>query len=259
MSDLTVSELAKASGVSVRTLHHYDEIGLLKPEHVGQNGYRYYGQAERLRLQQILFHRELGLGLEEIRQILDASDFELSDALRRHRARLVGEISRYRDLIKTLDLTLTTLDGNLTMKPKAMYRGFDPAKQARHEADLLQRYGPGMQGQIEASQKTLATWGQGDFDGAQAELESLEAGFAEGLAFGLPADSSHVQDLTRRLHTWVARHWKAPPTADAFRGLAHLYQDHADFRARYEARATGLTDYLAEAMNAFARQSLDKT
>lgn len=76
MSGYTVKQVAKLSGVSVRTLHHYDEIGLLKPESVGANGYRYYGQDELLRLQQILFHRELGFPLAEIARVLDAPDFD---------------------------------------------------------------------------------------------------------------------------------------------------------------------------------------
>src|SRR5947209_6467723 len=102
MSVFTVSEVAKLSGVSVRTLHHYDEIGLLKPACVGENGYRYYGKAELERLQQILFHRELGFPLEEVRRVLDAPDFDRGAALRAHRGRLMAQARRYRALVKTL-------------------------------------------------------------------------------------------------------------------------------------------------------------
>ena len=76
VSGHTVKQVARLSGVSVRTLHHYDEIGLLKPACVGANGYRYYGREELLRLQQILFHRELGFSLEEIGRTLDAKGFD---------------------------------------------------------------------------------------------------------------------------------------------------------------------------------------
>src|SRR5438105_14624569 len=96
---LTVSEVAKLSGVSVRTLHHYDEIGLLKPDSVGANGYRYYGRDELLRLQQILFHRELGFPLEEIAKVLDAPGFDRAAALRAHRDKLQAERRRYGQLV----------------------------------------------------------------------------------------------------------------------------------------------------------------
>src|ERR1700740_128547 len=126
----TFSQLAALSGVSVRALHHYDEIGLLKPASVGANGYRYYGREELLRLQQILFHRELGFSLEEIGRTLDAAGFDKAAALKAHRAKLEAETKRYRELMRTIDQTLASLEGEAKMEEKAMYRGFDPEKQA---------------------------------------------------------------------------------------------------------------------------------
>src|ERR1700730_16596985 len=145
MSVYTVKQVAKLSGVSVRALHHYDEIGLLKPAHVGANGYRYYGRDELLRLQQILFHRELGFPLDEIRQVLNAPEFDRVAALRAHRERLMGEVRRYRRLLRTLDATLAALEGDSDMDDKAMYRGFSPEKQAEYEAWLVSRLGRGVQ------------------------------------------------------------------------------------------------------------------
>ncbi|HEX7975780.1 MAG TPA: MerR family transcriptional regulator [Anaerolineales bacterium] len=84
----TVKQLSGLAGVSARTLHYYDEIGLLHPEQVGQNGYRYYGEGSLLRLQQILFYKELDLSLQEIREILDQPDFDLVRALESHRTAL---------------------------------------------------------------------------------------------------------------------------------------------------------------------------
>src|ERR1700756_4426056 len=102
----TVSQLAALSGVSVRALHHYDEIGLLKPASVGLNGYRYYGREELLRLQQILFHRELGLSLDEIRRAIDTPGFDRAQALRDQRGKLTAEIARLHRLKTTIDDTL---------------------------------------------------------------------------------------------------------------------------------------------------------
>src|SRR5437667_8460979 len=107
----TVSQVATLSGVSVRALHHYDDIGLLKPAFIGSNGYRYYGRDELLRLQQILFHRELGLTLDEIRRAVDTPGFDRAAALRNHREKLVTETARLRELLQTIDETLADLEG----------------------------------------------------------------------------------------------------------------------------------------------------
>lgn len=256
MSVYTVSEVAKLSGVSVRTLHHYDEIGLLKPALVGENGYRYYGAAEMLRLQQVLFHRELGLRLEDIRRALDAPDFDLKAALRSHRALLAAKTRRYRALMKTLDQTLAALEGDTEMDEKQMYRGFPPEKQAQYETWLEDRFGPEARPEIDASKARMAAMSPGDYDGLLAELEATEAALAMAMADGLPATGEAVSDLVARHYAWVAGNWKRAPDAGAYRVLADMYRDHPDFRARYEGRAAGFTDYLTAAMYAFAQSRL---
>jgi DNA-binding transcriptional MerR regulator len=256
VSGHTVKQVAKLSGVSVRALHHYDEIGLLKPACVGANGYRYYGREELLRLQQILFHRELGLPLEDIRRLLDAPGFDRVAALKAHRAKLAADARRYRRLVRTIDETLAALEGATTMDDKAMYQGFDPEKQAQHEAWLVDRYGGEMQQRIDEARQQMRGWKQADFDRMMVEAEAIEAALAKALADGLPADSTTVQDLMRRQCAWVGASWNRPPTRDAFIGLGRLYQENPDFRARYEGRAAGLTDYIVEAMRVLAEREL---
>ena len=97
----TVKQLSTLAGVTPRTLHHYDQINLLKPESVGENGYRYYGEQSLLRLQQILFYRELGFSLESIREMLGRPEFQLLDALEQHRESLRGRARRLERLIQT--------------------------------------------------------------------------------------------------------------------------------------------------------------
>lgn len=256
MKVFTVSEVAKVSGVSVRALHHYDEIGLLKPGHVGANGYRYYGRDELLRLQQILFHRELGLPLEEIRQVLDDPGFDRVAALRAHRVRLMAEARRYRALVKTLDATLAELEGETDVDEKAMYRGFDAHRQAEHEAWLRERYGDQIQVRIEEAKAQFDGWSQADFDRSQAEFAGLEDELAAAMSHGLPANSDAVKPITRRIHGWIGRSWNREVTAVAFRGLADVYEANPGFRERYEAKAKGLTEYLAAAVKAFADTEL---
>ena len=256
MRGYTVKQVAKLSGISVRTLHHYDEIGLLKPESVGANGYRYYGRDELLRLQQILFHRELGFPLAEIARVLDAPDFDRVAALRTHRDRLEAESKRYRRLVATIDETLAALQGATTMDDKAMYRGFDPKKQAEHEAWLVERYGGDMQTRIDESKRAMKSYTQADFDALMAEAEAIEAALAKALTDGLSAGSEAVQAIMTRHCAWIGRSWNRAPTREAFTGLGQLYQEHPEFRARYDGRAAGLTDYLAEAMRVYAEREL---
>jgi DNA-binding transcriptional MerR regulator len=256
LSGYTVKQVAKLSGVSVRTLHHYDEIGLLKPDSVGANGYRYYGRDELLRLQQILFHRELGFPLDQIRQVLDAPDFDRVAALKAHRTKLEAAARRNRRLVKTIDETLAALQGATTMDDKGIYKGFPPEKQAEYEAWLVDRYGDGMRERIEESKRKLATIPSAEIEAMGQEGKSVEDDLVKAFGQALPADSAAVQALMKRHHAWVSHAWSRPAPAEAFANLGRMYLDHPDMKARYEGKAAGLTEWLAEAMRVFAETAL---
>lgn len=120
----TVKQVAEMSGVSVRTLHFYDETGLLKPAFVGANGYRFYEEPQLLTLQQILFYRELGFELKQIGEILGSAEFELIAALESHRIMLQKNVARSRLLLETIDKTIQRLKGIKEMKSEEMFAGF---------------------------------------------------------------------------------------------------------------------------------------
>jgi DNA-binding transcriptional MerR regulator/quercetin dioxygenase-like cupin family protein len=133
----TVKEVAEMSGVSVRTLHFYDETGLLKPARVGVNGYRYYEEDQLLRLQQILFYRELGFELKQIREVLDRPEFENVSALQAHREVLEENISRTQTLLKTIDKTLKHVKGDQEMSSEEIFAGFTvPVGKARFDEHI---------------------------------------------------------------------------------------------------------------------------
>jgi DNA-binding transcriptional MerR regulator len=123
----TVKQVAAMSGVSVRTLHFYDETGLLKPAYHGANGYRFYEEPQLLILQQILFYREVGFELKQIKRILGRADFEKVAALQSHREVLQKNLTRTRTLIETIDKTIQHLKGTKRMKSKEMFAGFTVA------------------------------------------------------------------------------------------------------------------------------------
>src|SRR6185369_14557543 len=123
----TVKQVARMSGVSVRTLHFYDETGLLKPAYLGANGYRFYEERQLLILQQILFYRELGFELKQIKTILRRRGFQKIAALQSHRKVLERNISRTRRLIETIDKTIKHLKGTRKMQSEEMFVGFSVA------------------------------------------------------------------------------------------------------------------------------------
>jgi DNA-binding transcriptional MerR regulator len=252
LSVYTVKQMAKLSGVSVRALHHYDAIGLLKPRVVGANGYRYYDRQDLLRLQQILFHRALETPLKDIQAALDDPMFDLAAALRAQRERLAAQAERYVQLVSVVDRTLADLEGDETMDDKMLFEGFDPKKQAEHEAWLIDRYGDEAAQRIAEAKAGMKTWGKQDWSHFQEEAKAIEHDLAKALKQGLPVDSDPVTAIMRRHWAWVGRSWNREPTPDAFAGLGHLYQENPEFTARYEAIAPGLTEYLAEAMRVFA-------
>jgi DNA-binding transcriptional MerR regulator len=128
----TVKQLSNLAGVSVRTLHYYDEIGLLKPSSVGANGYRRYTDESLFRLQQILFYREMDLDLMKIKQIMEAKDFDLVSALQSHRQTLQDKMDRLQTLIKTVDTTIMHLIGEVNMSKKKIFEGFSEEKQKQY-------------------------------------------------------------------------------------------------------------------------------
>jgi DNA-binding transcriptional MerR regulator len=123
----TVKQVAAMSGVSVRTLHFYDEAGLLKPAYLGANGYRFYEEPQLLKLQQILFYRELGFELKRIKRILGQAKFQKAAALRSHRQVLEKNVTRTRTLIETIDKTIQHLKGAKKMKSEELFTGFSVA------------------------------------------------------------------------------------------------------------------------------------
>ena len=221
---------------------------------VGANGYRYYDRQDLLRLPQIRFHRALETPLKDIQAALDDPAFDLAAALRAQRSRLAAEAERYAQLVTVVDRTLANLEGDETMDDKMLFEGFDPKKQAEHEAWLVEHYGDEAAQRIADAKAGMKTWGKKDWSHFQEEAKAIEHDLAKALKQGLPVDSDPVTAIMRRHWAWVGRSWNREPTPDGFRGLGRLYQENPEFTARYEAIAPGLTEYFAEAMRVFAER-----
>jgi DNA-binding transcriptional MerR regulator len=253
MATYTVKQLARLSGVSVRALHHYDEIGLLKPSFVGENRYRYYGREELLRLQDILFHRELGVPLQEIGRLLALQGQDRVAILREHRDWLAQRVERSRQLLSTIDRTIAELNGDGTMDDKDLYRGFAPEKQAEYEDWLVDRYGGDMRRHIDDSKVKLASLGKEGMAERMAEGEAAGAALARAFQAGTAPDDRTNDPLLARHHAWIAAMWGRACAPEAYAGLADLYLEHPDFRTKFDADGgAGFTDWLVTAMKAYA-------
>lgn len=252
MKRYTVKKIAELSGVSVRTLHFYDEVGLLKPAFIGKNGYRYYEREQLLILQQVLFYRKLGFTLEEIQKIVTSPTFNKIEALQAHRSQLEKDAERVRALIQTVDKTIRELKGDGTMKDHDLYYGFDSEKQKEYEKQLVQKFGRAAEEKIAESKRRMGHWTKEDFQRSGTELDSICKALVIELEINtLPSDSV-VQSLIARHCEWLRQYWT--PDRRSYTGLGQGYV--TDFQPFYSPYHPKLAEYLAEGMRIYAEANL---
>ena len=256
MQHYSVKKLAKVSGVSVRTLHHYDAIGLLKPLVRTEARYRLYGESELLRLQQILFYRELGFTLKEIAKILDAKDYDVVKALKSHRQSIDSEIDRMKTLQRTIDTTIKNLKKKKVMKnPEELYEGFNKETTQKYRAEASAKYGKEV---VAKSEKYLMGLGKEGFKKLQTDFEACNTAL-----FALkdvdPA-SDKVQALVAQHYQYIRQFWgtagSADTQAEAYAGLGQLYVDDERFSKVDGVPQPDFAKFLQKAMAYFAKQNL---
>lgn len=248
----TVKKLAKISGISVRTLRFYDEIGLLKPSFYGDNHYRYYEEAELLMLQQILFYRELDFSLNDIQRIIVSSDFNKIDALISHKQVLKDGLDRKKQLIKTIDKTIAHLKGKVKMKDEEFYYGFDSEKQREHEKYLIDK-GIVTQEFLDESNEKIKNWSDKEKNAFIQDIERIMKELIVTIDKKSLPSSQEVQSLMREHYSWLERTWI--PTKEKYICLIELYQT-PEFRKFYDDRHPKLLELMVNAMRIFAEREL---
>jgi MerR family transcriptional regulator, thiopeptide resistance regulator len=249
-----VKDVARLAGVSVRTLHHYDSIGLLVPEIRTAAGYRVYTDADLLRLQQILIGRELGLSLEEIRRLLDAPGFDRVAALLDQRERLRERVQQTEAMIRAVDAALAGLDcdqKDSEMKMENLFQGFDPS---RYEDEARRQWGtsPAF---VEAEKRT-GRYSPDAWKALTAEQKALYASAYVALQAGNTPTDEAVMDIAERHRLFIDR-WFYPCNHRMHCGLASMYEGDDRFRQRIDTHGEGLTTFLAEAIRANAARHQD--
>jgi len=249
----TVKEVAALAGVSVRTLHYYDEIGLVRPAYVGANGYRYYEEDQLMQLQQVMFFREFRVPLADIVNMLDSPTFEVLEALQAHRVRLSKEAVRISHLMQTLDHTMEKLKGERDMSEHELYQGFDMEKQKEYEEEAKARWGEDNPRVKESLSKT-ATWTKRDYAEAKQRMDNLHSRLRDVFVSGASPDSPSAQALIGEHYQNISYFYT--PTKEIFQGLGQMYVDDPRFRENYEKLQVGLAEYMRDAMNAYAQREL---
>jgi DNA-binding transcriptional MerR regulator len=240
----TVKQLSKLAGVTPRTLHHYDEIGLLKPSRVGENGYRYYGEESLLRLQQILFYRELGFPLEDIKKLMGRRDFDVVGALYGHKEALQNQVTRLNRLIHTVDNTINHLKGNVIMSEKGFFEGFSEEQQEQYAAEAEQLYDPET---VRESNRKWKTYSAAKKESILAEGNAVYVDMIAAMPKG--ATSPEAQAIVKRWRKHMEYFWT--PNLDQLLALANGYNDDPRFKANFDKMHTQLAEFMREAVKVY--------
>ncbi|KIS26910.1 MerR family transcriptional regulator [Arthrobacter sp. SPG23] len=243
----SIAEVARLSNVSSRTLRHYHHLGILDPAYTGQNGYRYYGRQQLLRLQRILLLRELGLGLEAIAEVLAGQTSQL-EALAVHRDWLLAERDRLGRMAATVEGTMTALRQGDTMSAEDIFKDFDDNP---YEEEARQRWGDQA---VEASKARHAAMSGAAKKALMQEAQDINEELARCFDAGLTADAPEVQAAVDRHYRWVCTSWT--PDAQSYVGLGRMYVDDPRFTAFYDKNRAGLAPYLFEGIKAYAAARL---
>jgi DNA-binding transcriptional MerR regulator len=242
----SVKKVAELSGVSVRTLHHYDEIGLLPPSTRTGSGYRRHARSDLLRLQEILAWRQLGFSLRETRSLLDDPGYDRGAALRRQRQLALAERKSLRAMIAALDAAIAALEAGTPMEEETMFEGFDPDPYAE---ETQRRYG-GTSRYAESKRRT-AGYGEAEWKRLEEEADEIARAFAGLRTSGARPDGAEALAAAERHRRFISRwFYDCPPPLH--RGLGELYVADGRFRASWDRHGMGLAEFVRDAVAANA-------
>ncbi|WP_053360637.1 MerR family transcriptional regulator [Bacillus sp. FJAT-27251] len=245
--EYTVQQLARLAGVSTRTLRYYDEIGLLAPARINSSGYRIYGLNEVDMLQQILFYRELGLALEDIKAIITAPSFDAAQALREHRQKLLEKRVQLDALIENVNNTIEQKEGRTTMSDKEKFKGFKhkmiEENEKKYGKEAREKYG---EEAVNRSNAKLMNMSEEEYNKVVELERQLNETLAQAFAAGDPA--GELAQKAAELHKqWLTFYWDQY-SKEAHAGLAEMYVADERFTAYYDKEQPGTAKFLRDAI-----------
>ena len=245
---LTVKQISKLAHITPRTIHYYDQIGLLHPDEIGENGYRYYSDASLLKLQQILFYRELDIPLEQIKEIMSSSQYDLVKALQEHKKQLNKRIVRINTLIATVEQTLKHIGGEEIMENKELFDGFSPEEEAKMEQEAMDTYDP------ETVKESYKKWRNYSKDKQQAILDEgkeIYQEYVKAMPYG--AESAQAQACVQHWRDHMDYFWT--PNLEQLLGLADLYNNDPRFKQNYDKVHPDLAEFVRSAVRIYVNNN----
>ncbi len=244
----TVQALAQLAGISVRTLHYYDEIGLLKPAYSAKNGYRYYEERELLRLQQILFFRELEFSLEDIKRMLNRPSFSVIEALREQKKLIRLKQARLEKLIHAIDTTITAMNSNQKINEKELYDVFKDKDVTQYQDEVKERWGN--TDAYKQSMKKVSKMTKADMQKLKEDGEKHTTAIADSMDKGI--NHPDVQELIKKSHDGINFFYEC--SYEMFRNLGTMYVEDPRFTAYYEKFRPGLAVFMRDAITYYCDQ-----
>lgn len=244
-----IKEIASIAGVSIRTLHHYDEIGILAPSKINESGYRIYSDEDLERLQQILFFKELDFTLKDIKEIIDCANFDKKQALKAHRKLLLEKKRRLEKIISTVDRTLSSVEGGIKMSKKEMFESFDMTEIEKYKKDyaeeVREKYDKKV---VEECDRKTSSYTKNDWKRIQGRGNEIFQKIAE-LMDREPTDAV-VQKLIGEYRQYITDNFYEC-TLEIFSGLADLYINDVRFTKNIDKHGDGLSQYLHDAIKVY--------
>ncbi|MFE0101412.1 MerR family transcriptional regulator [Streptomyces sp. NPDC059009] len=241
----SVGQVAGFAGVTVRTLHHYDEIGLLAPSERSHAGHRRYSDADLDRLQQILFYRELGFPLDEVASLLDDPRADPRAHLRRQHELLTARIEKLQKMAAAVENAMEARKMGINLTPEEKFEVFGDHDPDQYAEEVAERWGD-----TEAyreSQRKAASYTKEDWKRINTEMEAIHARMADVLARGLAADSTEAMDVAEEHRLFITRSHYAC-SHELHSCLGRMYVDDERFTATYEAIRPGLAVFMRDAI-----------
>jgi len=245
--EYTVQKLSKLAGVSTRTLRYYDEIEILKPARINSSGYRIYGENEVNRLQQIMFYRELGISLDNIKNIITSPTFDEASALVEHREKLLDKREQIDRLIANVEKTIALTEGRINMTDKEKFEGFKQKmiddNEKQYGKEIREKYGNDT---VEKSNKKLKGMTEEQFEALTNLEKQVKETLVEAFKTGDPAGdlAQKAADLHKQ---WLTYSWPQY-SKEAHAGLAQMYVDDERFTAYYDKEQPGTAIFLRDAI-----------
>lgn len=240
---MQIKEFAMFTGVSVRTLHYYDEIGLLTPAFVDKStGYRYYDENSLLRMQEILFYRELDFSLRSIGEILSSPDYDKNRALKEQKHLLILKKERLERLISAVDDA---------MKGENVMIAFDNSEFEKHKAEARKRWG-NTDAYQEHAEKTKH-YSEDTWNGLAGQMNEIFAALAASMKNGDTPDSAEAQNLVKRLQNHISENYYHC-SHEILAGLGQMYVSDARFRQNIDRHADGTAAFVCKAIRFFCKK-----